>query len=463
MASENITGFNIGGEDKKIDYNSLVNKPTIPTVPESLKNPNALSFNGAVTGTYDGSKPLDITIPSVDLNAKNGEGEESFISNGTEYAHAYGKYSHAEGQAKTGDLDDETKGKYAHAEGDSTTAAGDSSHAEGSSTQASGENSHAEGRGARASGESSHAEGSGAAASGKYSHAEGSAKASGESSHAEGFGGSEASGLASHSEGMGTAKGDYSHAEGFTTNSTGNYSHAEGNGTAAYGESSHAEGGYGSAFGQYSHVEGGYSVCANGNCSHAEGEYSVESCGEASHAEGRHGTYALGAVSHAEGESVIAGGDGTHVEGNNMQVFGAFAHGFGRYNTLDVSAETYSNKKTYNVGDVVFVKSSSNTQNGGYAAGIFKCTTAVTTAEDFDPSKWGRTSLDGPYVEVVGNGNSKSRSNARTLDWDGNEWLAGTVEPVGGLILKSTTANSTKRFLVTVDDSGTLKATEITA
>lgn len=69
----------------------------------------------------------------------------------------------------------------------------------------------------------------------------------------------------------------------------------------------------------------------------------------------------------------------------------------------------------------------------------------------------------GNYIVIVGNGTaSNARSNAMTLDWDGNEWLAGSVEPVGGLILKSSTASSTKRFMITVDDDGELTATEIT-
>lgn len=45
------------------DYESLTNKPTIPTVPASLPNPNALTFTGAATGTYDGSAPLTVYIP----------------------------------------------------------------------------------------------------------------------------------------------------------------------------------------------------------------------------------------------------------------------------------------------------------------------------------------------------------------------------------------------------------------
>lgn len=35
------------------------------TVPDKLPNPNALTFTGAVTGSYDGSAPLEVAIPSV--------------------------------------------------------------------------------------------------------------------------------------------------------------------------------------------------------------------------------------------------------------------------------------------------------------------------------------------------------------------------------------------------------------
>lgn len=34
-------------------------------IPEALPNPNALTFTGAVTGTYDGSAPLTVNIPSA--------------------------------------------------------------------------------------------------------------------------------------------------------------------------------------------------------------------------------------------------------------------------------------------------------------------------------------------------------------------------------------------------------------
>lgn len=48
---------------KSGSYTDLTNKPAIPTVPESLKNPNKLTFTGAVTAEYDGSEAVSVEIP----------------------------------------------------------------------------------------------------------------------------------------------------------------------------------------------------------------------------------------------------------------------------------------------------------------------------------------------------------------------------------------------------------------
>ena len=53
------------------------------------------------------------------------------------------------------------------------------------------------------------------------------------------------------------------------------------------------------------------------------------------------------------------------------------------------------------------------------------------------------------------------------ITWDGSTVEIKTLDemflpPVSGLIVKSSTANSTKKFKITVDDSGTISATEIT-
>ena len=69
--------------------------------------------------------------------------------------------------------------------------------------------------------------------------------------------------------------------------------------------------------------------------------------------------------------------------------------------------------------------------------------------------------VDEKYAHIVGNGaplgDENARSNAHTLDWEGNAWFAGSVEGTA-LILKSPGG---KRFKVTVSDSGSLTATEI--
>lgn len=73
----------------------------------------------------------------------------------------------------------------------------------------------------------------------------------------------------------------------------------------------------------------------------------------------------------------IASGTASHAEGNNTIANHKSQHVFGEYNIEDNSSATASNR--------------------------------------------------GNYVEIVGNGTEYTRSNARTLDWSGNEKLAGSL------------------------------------
>ena len=164
---------------------------------------------------------------------------------------------------------------------------------------------------------------------------------------------------------------------------TGYYSHAEGIRTTASGDQSHAEG-YGTeASGTSSHAEG-WDTTASGRHSHAEGAYTTAS-GRYSHAEGSN-TTASEESSHAEGFYTTASASYSHAEGNNTTALGLNSHVQGRFNVVDTN----------------------NT-----------------------------------YVHIVGNGESDvARSNAHTLDWDGNAWFAGEVY-IGG------TAQSEGKQLVT--------------
>ena len=129
----------------------------------------------------------------------------------------------------------------------------------------------------------------------------------------------------------------------------------------------------------YNSIALGNNVSSTGNTSFAEG-YDTTASGTFSHAEGGSST-SSGTASHSENWMTTASGDYSHAEGFYTTAQTKSQHVFGEYNVLDTA---------------------------------------------------GSTSTRGSYVEIVGNGTSGSaRSNARTLDWSGNEWLAGNLSVTG--------------------------------
>ena len=72
----------------------------------------------------------------------------------------------------------------------------------------------------------------------------------------------------------------------------------------------------------------------------------------------------------------------------------------------------------------------------------------------------GTSNDPGTYIEIIGNGSDNSnRSNARTLDWEGNEWLAGGLTTQNLTINNSfifpskTLASVTSRYLFSCNDA----------
>ena len=61
-----FTGATTGSYD-----GSSAKTVNIPTVPTSLKNPNALTFTGSASGSYDGSSAKTVNIPTVPTSLKN--------------------------------------------------------------------------------------------------------------------------------------------------------------------------------------------------------------------------------------------------------------------------------------------------------------------------------------------------------------------------------------------------------
>ena len=60
-----VSGVYVGSGDMPDGYNVQIDPNGTPEeLPTTLPNPNALTFTGAVTGSYDGSAPLEVAIPS---------------------------------------------------------------------------------------------------------------------------------------------------------------------------------------------------------------------------------------------------------------------------------------------------------------------------------------------------------------------------------------------------------------
>ena len=340
-------------------------------------------------------KAIDITNKSITV--------DNYIDRFSRYAIIYVKT-----KPNIGSI---TIAAYSHAEGYSTTASGLASHAEGYNTQATTDYSHAEGYGTKASGDYSHAEGSTTTSSGNYSHAEGYQTIVGTKAFVVDIANSSSTdkkykldsvtGLSTNDTiylAHGSSMSSLSLSSAMTitaidttnktitvdtyitSSSSVNYIYVKDKpniGTTIIGinaNCAHAEGGTTIASGFYSHAEGG-NTKACGNNSHAEGDSTTASGSYGAHSEG-YITQAIGHNSHAEGHGSIASTDfGTHAEG---------------YYTLALSASQHVQGK-FNVGN---------------------------------PS--------GEYAHIVGNGsNSDNRSNAHTLDWNGNSWYAGNIK-IGG-------------------------------
>jgi hypothetical protein len=196
----------------------------------------------------------------------------------------------------------------------------------------------------------------------------------------------------------------------------GQWSIAEGSQTIAKGRACHAEGALTQALVDGTHVEG-YGTKATGYWSHAEGEL-TNVTSYASHAEGsyctmpdgtkRYGT-AAGYASHIEGGGCHATGSCSHAEGLGTTVSGYQSHVEGRYTT---------------------------------AAGNAQHVEGIANIED----------TNSEYIHIAGNGTSPTdRSNAYTLDWDGNGWFAGSIY-VGGTGMSDASEIATKSDIPVLDE-----------
>ncbi len=169
-------------------------------------------------------------------------------------------------------------------------------------------------------------------------------------------------------------------------------------------------------------IGGGCTAEGNFSFAHGTGNYTK---GQGSHAEGQ-STSARGTGSHSEGNSTEANGNFSHAEGTSTRAAGTYSHVSGMYNVED----SYNNwdewvaNTLYKVGDKVKVTTTNNdvTTITGYV-----CKTANSDST-FTSSKWINQYGKMNFAEIIGNGTAGvDRSNARALDWDGNERLMGDL------------------------------------
>jgi hypothetical protein len=84
--------------------------------------------------------------------------------------------------------------------------------------------------------------------------------------------------------------------------------------------------------------------------------------------------------------------------------------------------------------------------------------TIANGAEQHVQGKYNVKDTTNKYAHIVGNGTADNkRSNAHTIDWDGNAWFAGTVEGAA-LILTSPDGS---RWQITVDNTGALATAKL--
>ena len=221
--------------------------------------------------------------------------------------------------------------------------------------------------------------------------------------------------------------GNRSFASGYQVSASGADAHVEGYESIASGSGAHAEGHYTQAIGLFSHAEGSGTQAIE-MFSHTEG-VSTTASGSSAHAEGDH-TIAYGYNSHSQGSNTIANGESSHV--------------FGRYNIAD----TYDNWEEGTIGKNYVVGDKIKKYNGGRWSGRI-CNTNHQYNE-YNSNYW-NVYHGMNYIEIVGNGlDENARSNARTLDWSGNESLAGSLTLGMGTANETTlTAQQTKAIIET--------------
>lgn len=443
--------------------------------------------NNSETVITDSPASQSQKVYKIDLKYKlsevleENETRKIYIVNFDTTTSAKGRGSHAEGCGST------AVGDYSHAEGIQTIADTLASHSEGRNSQSLGVASHAEGVNTIAKGGASHSEGQETTANGNKSHAEGQATtAEGECAHSEGRETS-AYGTNSHTEGEGTvARGDHQHVQGkYNIEDTDNkYAHIIGNGTdTTHRANAHTVDWQGNGWyaGNVDIPEGkDFKVNGTGLLGALNDEITnrrnaddlVRSDLTGTDQDGKDTITIHGARKYAKSytddeitkllNNWINDGDQDNIINKVQEIITWFTNHSEGSTTLADILNTISNLQTNkldtenavgqfernqetdeilgekfndydnNVATGQFSHAEGNsTQSNNYASHSEGVGTIASGYAQHVEGQYNEEDKSHTYAHIVGNGSANSRSNAHTVDWEGNAWYRGQVY-VGG-------------------------------
>lgn len=155
----------------------------------------------------------------------------------------------------------------------------------------------------------------------------------------------------------------------------------------------------------------------------------IGTVGNYSVAEGEN-TTASGYLSHAEGYRTIANAYGSHVEGSTSQANGGFAHAEGGATKANGTSSHAEGSFTIAVGAYSHAQNERTITSKKAQTALGTYNTEDTSSTTTHPSG---TAAYGKYAVIVGNGTADdARSDALTVDWDGNVKASGNITDGNG-------------------------------
>lgn len=141
------------------------------------------------------------------------------------------------------------------------------------------------------------------------------------------------------------------------------------------------------------------------------------------------GIIPLGRFARSSGEGCAAFERAGDAGGRDTRVLGQYGFTRGRDTVADYCAAALG-KSTKALGKTSFAfgNGAEALVDGSFAFGLY---TIATVAQQMALGRFNIKDAEGIYALIFGNGTYSKRSNAFTLDWDGNAWLSGDIK-VGG-------------------------------